>query len=332
VAAARGFCAGAIGTETDGSIVGPAAMNGIVGIKPTVGLVGRTGIIPISSSQDTAGPMARTVADAAAILSAITGRDPGDPATGDADSRRSDDYTAYLDADALRGARIGVVRSHAGFHERVDAVFEEALRALTDAGAELTDGLSLPTREEIRVHELIVMLTEYKVGLNGYFESLGPDSPIRSLTDLIAFNEAHAEATMPYFGQERLLEAEATAGLDDPKYLDALAACRRLTREEGIDAVMSEHNLRALVAPTSGAPWAIDWVNGDHGLGGSSTPAAVAGYASITVPMGNVSGLPLGISFFAGAWSEGTLIGLTHAFEQITQARVVPGPAGTFLP
>lgn len=331
VAAARGFCAGAIGTETDGSIVGPSAMNGVVGIKPTVGLVSRTGIIPISSSLDTAGPMARTVADAAAILTAIAGRDPSDAATSDADSHAAKDYTVFLNPDALRGARIGVVRSHAGFHERVDAVFEEALRALADAGALLTDGLSLPTREEIRPHELIVMVTEYKVGLNAYFQNLGPDSPIRSLTDLIAFNEAHADRTMPHFGQERLIQAEATGGLQEQKYLNALAACRRLTRDEGIDAVMREHDLQALIAPTAGAPWAIDWVNGDHGLGGSSGPAAVAGYASVTVPMGNVSGLPVGISFFAGAWSEGTLIGFAHAFEHVTQARVAPGPAGTFL-
>lgn len=332
VAAARGFCAGAIGTETDGSIVGPSAMNGIVGIKPTVGLVGRSGIIPISSSQDTAGPMARTLADAAAILSAIAGHDPADQATGDAYRFAAKDYTQYLNPDALQGARIGVVRNYAGFHERVDAVFEEALRALADAGAELTEDLHLPTRDEIRTHELTVMVCEYKAGLNAYFESLGPDAPIRSLADLIAFNESHAERTMPHFGQERLLQAQAAGGLDEQTYLDALAACRRLTRTEGIDAALSQHGLQALVAPTAGPPWAIDWVNGDHGLGGSSTPAAVSGYPSITVPMGSISGLPLGLSFIAGAWAEKTLVGFAHAFEQVTQARVVPGPAERLLP
>ena len=332
VAAARGFCAGAVGTETDGSIVGPAAMNGIVGIKPTVGLVSRAGIIPISSSQDTAGPMARTVGDAALILTAIAGSDPADPATAEADARAAADYTAFLDADALKGARIGVVRNYAGFHDRVDAVFEDALKALGSAGAELTDDLSLVPQPDIRPHELIVMLTEFKVGLNAYLATLDPDTAIRSLADLIAFNEAHAAETMAYFGQEQLIRAEATDGIEAAVYRDALATCRRLTREDGIDKVMSAHDLHALVAPTTSAPWAIDWVNGDHRLGGSACQAAVSGYASITVPMGYVSNLPVGLSFFAGPWSEGSLIGLAHAFETILQARVAPGPPSNLLP
>ncbi len=331
VAAARGYCAGAIGTETDGSLVSPSAMNAVVGIKPTVGLVSRAGIIPISSSLDTAGPMARTVADAALILTAMAGSDPVDPATAEADARAAADYTAFLDPDALRDARIGVVRNYAGFHDKVDAVFEDALRAFRDAGARLTDGLALAPRAELRPHERIVLLTEFKVGLNAYLATLGPDAPISSLTDLIVFNEAHADRVMPYFGQELLIKAEATDGLRDKTYLDALATCHRLTREDGIDRIMHEHDLHALIAPTACAAWAIDWVNGDHIIGGSACHAAVAGYASVTVPMGSVSGLPVGLSFFAGSWSEGMLIGLAHAFEKIVQARIIPGPAKNFL-
>ena len=332
VATARGYCAGAVGTETDGSIVGPSAMNAVVGIKPTIGLVSRRGIIPIAASQDTAGPMGRTVADAAHLLSAMAGSDAADPATAEADARAETDYTTFLDPDSLRGARIGVVRNYAGFHDRVDAVFEDALRALKDAGAKLTDGLSLAPRAELRPHELIVLRTEFKVGLNAYLVSLGPDAPISSLADLIAFNEAHADRVMPHFGQETLIKAEETGGLQDKSYLDALAACHRLTREGGIDRIMHEHDLQALVAPTTCAAWAIDWVNGDNSLGSSACQAAVAGYAGITVPMGNVSELPVGISFFAGPWSEGRLISFAHAFETIVQARIFPGPPQNFLP
>ena len=330
VAAARGFCAAAIGTETDGSVVSPSTMNSLVGIKPTVGLVGRTGIIPISHSQDTAGPMARCVADAARVLSALSGPDTLDPATANVNE---DDFTRFLDPAALAGKRIGVVRNYAGFHERVDAVFAEALSALIDGGAALVEDLSLPTRDEIRPHEFIVMLTEFKVGLNAYLVGLGPDAPVRSLAEVIAFNEAHADRVMPYFGQEILLQAEETGGLEDRVYKTSLAVSRRLTRDNGIDKLLSEHKLDALVAPTASAPWAIDLVNGDNrGGGGSSGPAAVSGHASITVPMGYVSGLPVGLSFIGGAWSDGPLIGLAHAFEQITRVRVAPGPARTFLP
>jgi amidase len=329
VAAARGFCAAAIGTETDGSIVSPATMNSLVGIKPTVGLVGRTGIIPISHSQDTAGPLARTVADAAALLSAVAGPDSADPATTKA---REEDFIRFLDKAALRGKRIGVVRNYAGFHEQVDAVFETALAALVEAGAVLVDELTLPTRDEIRPHELIVMLTEFKVGLDAYLAGLGPETPVRSLADVIAFNERHAERTMPYFGQEILLQALETRGLADQVYQVALAVSRRLTRDNGIDKVLEENTLDALVAPTGSAPWAIDLVNGDNrGGGGSSSPAAVSGHASITVPMGYVAGLPVGLSFIGGAWSDGSLIGLAHAFEQTLQARTPPGSARTFL-
>jgi amidase len=330
VAAARGFCAAAIGTETDGSVVSPSTMNSIVGIKPTVGMIGRTGIIPISHSQDTAGPMARTVADAAAVLSAIAGADAADPVTAQA---QRGDFTQFLDVAALRGKRIGVVRNYAGFHEAVDAVFAEALDALVEAGATLVDDLSLAPRDEIRPHELIVMMTEFKVGLNAYLAGLGPETPVRTLADVIAFNEAHAGRTMPYFGQEILLMAEETGGLEDRVYQTALAVSRRLTRENGIDKALWDHQLDALVAPTASAPWAIDLVNGDNrGSGGSSSLAAVSGYASITVPMGYVSGLPVGLSFIGGAWSDGPLIGLAHAFERTRQVRVPPGPAQRFLP
>jgi amidase len=332
VAAARGFCAAAIGTETDGSIVGPAAMNGVVGIKPTVGLVGRAGIIPISHSQDTAGPMARAVADAAALLTAIAGTDPADPATAEADRRKPADFTAFLDPGALRGARIGVVRNYAGFHDGVDAVLANALAAMTEAGATVIDDIALPPQTDIRPHERLVMLTEFKVGLNAYLAALGPGTRVRTLAALIAFNEAHAGQVMPYFRQEQLIAAEATGGLRDPAYLTALETSRRMTRADGIDRALAAHQLAALVAPTHSAPWAIDWVNGDHRLGGSACLAAVAGYASVTVPMGAISGLPVGLSLIGGAWSDGPLIGLAHAFEQTVQARVAPGPAKTFLP
>ncbi|MDA0342092.1 MAG: amidase, partial [Proteobacteria bacterium] len=267
VAAARGFCAAAIGTETDGSVVSPSTVNSIVGIKPTVGMIGRTGIIPISHSQDTAGPMARTVADAAVVLSAIAGPDAADPVTAQA---QGGDFTRFLDVTALRGKRIGVVRNYAGFHEAVDVVFAEALDALVEAGATLVDDLSLALREEIRPHELIVMMTEFKVGLNAYLAGLGPETPVRTLADVIAFNEAHAGRTMPYFGQEILLMAEETGGLEDQVYQTALAVSRRLTRENGIDKALRDHQLDALVAPTASAPWAIDLINGDNRGGGGS--------------------------------------------------------------
>jgi amidase len=323
VATARGFCTVAIGTETDGSIVIPSAMNGIVGIKPTVGLVGRSGIIPISTSQDTAGPMARNVIDAAMVLTAIAGVDRADPVTKTA---KPMEFTTFIEGDGLCSKRIGVVRNYAGFHERVDAVFETALVALIDGGATVIDDLSLPSRDEIRPYEQIVMLTEFKVGLNAYLAWLGERSPIRTLAALIAFNETHAERVMPYFGQEKLLQAEKTNGLDDKVYQNALAVCGKLTRDNGIDPTMQEKHLDALVAPTTSAPWVIDLINGDNRLGGSSGPAAVAGYPSVTVPMGYVSGLPVGLSFIGGAWSEGSLIGMAHAFENIAQARILPGP------
>ena len=329
VAVARDFAPAAIGTETDGSIVGPSAMNSLVGIKPTLGLVSRTGIVPIAASQDTAGPMARTVADAAVLLGAIAGADPDDPASRPPPDT---DYAAFLDPGALRGARIGVVRSYCGFHEAVDRVFGQALEVLADAGAVIIDEVAMPARDDIRAHEIVVMRTEFKQGLNAWLSALGPESPVRSLAELIAFNVEHADRVMPWFGQEQLIAAEETDGTNSETYRRALAACRRLTREEGIDRALADCRLDALAAPTSPVPWAIDLVNGDNRLGGSSGLAAVSGYPSVTVPAGYVAGLPVGLSFIGGAWRDGPLIGYAHAFEQAAKARVPPGPAGPWQP
>ena len=328
VAVARDFAPAAIGTETDGSIVGPSAMNSVVGIKPTLGLVSRTGIIPIAASQDTAGPMARTVADAAILLGAISGPDPDDRASRPAQDA---DFTEFLDSGALRGARIGVVRSYAGFHEAVDRVFGRALEVLEDAGAVLVDEVPMPSRDDIRPHETIVMRTEFRTGLNAWLSALGPECPVHSLAELIAFNIEHAERVMPWFGQELLIASEKTGGTGSDTYRKALAECRRLTRNEGIDRAVDTFALDALVAPTSAVPWAIDLVNGDNRLGGSSCLAAVSGCPSVTVPAGYVAGLPVGLSFIAAAWRDGPLIGYAHAFEQAARARVPPGPARNWL-
>ena len=332
VAVARGFCPLAVGTETDGSIVGPSSMNSIVGIKPTVGLVSRTGIIPISHSQDTAGPMARTISDSVVLLSVISGHDPEDNKTTGMDDHLLSNLFSNLNLDALKSARIGVVRNYAGFHESVDHIFDLSLKTLSEAGAIVIDEVNLVPAEEIRPYERIVMLTEFKVGLNAYLSKLSPDVPVRSLAKLIEFNETNADVVMPYFQQEQLVDAEMTKGLNDPIYINALANCRRLTREEGIDRAVDQHSLTALVAPTSPAPWAIDWINGDNRLGGSSILAAVAGYASITVPMGYVSGLPVGISFIGKAWSEAKLLGIAFSFEQMSLVRMKPGKPGRLLP
>ena len=331
VAVARGFCAGAIGTETDGSVVGPSSMNSIVGIKPTVGMVSRTGIIPISHSQDTAGPMARTVLDAATILSIISGYDPSDHSS--AEFERTEEKKLFQEKDkaALKGKRIGIVRNYAGFHEGVDNIFEHALLGLKDAGAELVDEISLVPQIEIRKHELIVMRTEFKVGLNAYLARQASPGKIASLKELIEFNEKNRKLTMPFFGQEQLIASEETDGLDNPIYKKALVTSRQLTREAGIDKLIFDHDLCALVMPTSPAPWSIDLINGDNRLGGSSCQAAVSGYPSITVPMGYVSGLPVGMSFVGKPWKDFFLTGLAHSFEQNFCARVDPGKASPFL-
>jgi amidase len=313
----------AVGTETDGSIVCPSTNCGIVGIKPTVGLVSRAGIIPISHSQDTAGPMARTVADAAALLTALAGVDPRDPATVGGQGRAAD-YTRALDAEGLRGARIGVARNLAGFHPDTDRRLEDAVAEMKRQGAEIVDPADVPNVKELGDPEFEVMLFEFKAGLEAYFASLGPKAPVKTLADAIAFNERNREREMPFFGQEIFLKAAEKGPLSTPAYKEALEKCGRLSRKEGLDAVLDRHRLSALVAPTGAPAWVIDPVSGDHYVGGNSTPAAVSGYPSVTVPMGFVFGLPVGLSFIGRAWSEAVLVRLAFAFEQATRHRRPP--------
>lgn len=313
----------AVGTETDGSIVCPSTNCGIVGIKPTVGLVSRAGIIPISHTQDTAGPMARTVADAAALLTALAGVDPRDPATA-AGQGRAADFTTALDSNGLRGARIGVARNLAGFHPDTDRLFDEALAEMKRRGAEIVDPAEVPKVKELGDPELEVLLYEFKAGLEAYFASLGPRAPVKTLADAIAFNERNREREMPFFGQELFLKAQEKGPLSTPAYREALETCARLSRTEGLDAVLAQHRLDAIVAPTGAPAWVIDPVSGDHFVGGNSTPAAVSGYPSLSVPMGFVFGLPVGISFIGRAWSEPVLVRLAFAFEQATKHRRPP--------
>jgi len=326
-ATSASFCAAAIGTETDGSIVCPSSTCGLVGIKPTVGLVSRAGIIPISHSQDTAGPMARTVADAAVLLSALTAVDPRDPATHGRSGPVHADYARFLDARALAGKRLGVGRWFFGFHADVDRVLEEAIAALRDAGAVLVDPIELEAGKELNDSEYEVLLYEFKADLEAYLGALGPSAPVRTLADLIRWNEENREREMPWFGQEIFIAAEAKGPLTSPAYVAALETSRRLARREGIDKAIARDRLDAIVAPTGGPAWTIDLVNGDHFGGGSSTHAAVAGYPNVTVPAGAVHGLPIGLSFFAGPYREGELIGFAYAFEQATKHRRPP----TFL-
>jgi amidase len=322
------LCAGAIGTETDGSIVCPASSNGLVGIKPTVGLTSRTGIIPISHSQDGAGPMCRTVRDAATMLGAITGIDEEDHATLESRERSYTDYTQFLKAEGLKGARIGVVRQRFGFHEGVDKVMEAALDALKKEGAILVDPANIETSGKFGDSEFQVLLYELKADLNAYLARLGPNAPVKTLKDVIDFNDKNSDKEMPYFGQDTFIKAEEKGPLTSQDYLDALAKNHQLARKEGIDATMDKNNLHALIAPTGGPAWVVDHVNGDYFGGGSSAAAAVAGYPNITVPAGFISGLPVGISFFGRAWSEPVLIRLAFAFEQATKVRKPP----RFLP
>jgi len=317
-----------LGTETDGSVVCPANANGLVGVKPTVGLVGRSGIVPISHSQDTAGPMTRTVTDGAILLGALAGVDARDPATSDDERNAHTDYTVFLDPRHLDGARIGVARQFFGFHSDVDAVLEDVMAAIKSQGAELIDPVELATRGEFRDAEFEVLLYEFKADLNSYLAELGDAASVATLADIIRFNEEHADLEMPFFGQEIFLAAEEKGDLSTPEYRDALEKCRRLSRQEGIDAVMDQHRLDAIVAPTGGPAWTTDLVNGDHFGGSSSAFAAVSGYPNITVPAGFIHGLPIGLSFFGRAWSEPTLLGLAFSFEQATRARRPP----TFKP
>jgi len=322
-AVSANLCALAVGTETDGSIVCPSSATGLVGIKPTLGLVSRAGIVPIAHSQDTAGPMARTVTDAAILLQALAGADPRDPATA-ASEGRIVEYAAVLDADGLKGARIGVAREVFGFHDRVDRLMEAALDDMRRLGAVIVDPVEFAHRDEIDDPEFEVLLYEFKADLNAYLAGLGPEAPARSLTDLIAFNERNRDREMPYFGQEIFLRAQEKGPLTSREYLAALETSKRLAGAEGIDAVMAAHALDAIVAPTGGPAWMTDLVNGDHFGGGASTLAAVAGYPSVTVPAGFVFGLPVGISFFGRAWSEPTLLTIAFAFEQATRHRQAP--------
>jgi amidase len=324
-AASANLCAAAVGTETDGSIVCPSSANGIVGIKPTVGVVSRAGIVPISHSQDTAGPMARTVADAAALLSALAGIDPDDAATAESRGKTEADYTRFLDADGLRGARIGVVRHKSlGFGETMDRPLTEAIDAMKRAGAYVIDPVEVPSLGKFDDGENQVLLYEFKADLNAYLAALPPSTRVRTLKDIIDFNEAHRDQEMRFFGQDLMTQAEAKGPLTTKEYVDALESNHRLTRADGIDAVMDKQRLDALVAPTGGPAWVTDLIDGDHFTGGSSSLAAVAGYPNINVPAGFIFGLPVGISFFGRAYSEPTLIKIAYAFEQATHYRKPP--------
>jgi amidase len=317
-----------IGTETDGSIVCPSSSNGLAGIKPTVGLVSRSGIIPISHTQDGAGPMCRTVRDAAILLGALSGVDPDDAATAASAGKSQTDYAQYCDPNGLKGARIGVGRKYFGISEAVDAVMNEALDVMKKQGATLVDPADIETYGKFDDGEGLIMLYELKADLNAYLARLGPNAPVHTLKEVIEFNESNRQKEMPYFGQDLLVKAEAKGPLTDKEYVDALAKNHQLARTEGIDALMDKFHLDAIIGPTGGPAWLTDLVNGDHFGGGSSSAAAVAGYPNINVTAGYISGLPVGISFFGRAWSEPTLIKLAYSFEQATKARKAP----RFLP
>lgn len=320
-AVAASLCAIAIGTETDGSITSPAAASGLVGIKPTVGLVSRSGVIPISETQDTAGPMARSVADAAVLLTAISGSDPLDPTTEGIDVYHTD-YTQYLDPEALSGAKIGVVRQFFGRHPESDQQMEKAIELIKSLGAEIIDPIEMPPRSNWGKQELEVLLYEFKDGLNRYFQTRGPDFPIQSLTGLIAFNNDNADQTMPIFGQELLIMAEEKGDLESQEYLEALLTCIEGSRVNGLDKAL--HGLDALIAPTRGPAWLTDHINGDSSSAGCSSYSAVAGYPHITLPLGQTNGLPLNLSFLGRPWEEARLISLAYAFEKANPARQAP--------
>jgi amidase len=325
-ATAASLCVVAVGTETDGSVVCPSSANGLVGIKPTLGLISRAGIIPIAHSQDTAGPMARTVRDAAILLGALAGVDARDAATSAGAGKAAADYTKFLDPHGLRGARIGVARKYFGTNDAQDQLMNNLISAMKQQGAEVIDPADLPTHGKFDDTEFLVLLYELKADLNAYLAGR-PGAP-GSLKDIIEFNDHNPEKEMPYFGQDIFLKADAKGPLSSKEYTDALEANHRLSRQEGIDAVMDQFHLDAIMAPTAGPAWLTDFANGDHAVGGSSNAAAVAGYPDITVPAGFVFGLPVGISFFGRAWSEPTLLKIAYGFEQTIQARRQP----RFLP
>ncbi len=318
------FAAAGIGTETDGSIVCPSSANGLAGIKPTVGLLSRSGIIPIAHSQDTPGPMCRTLRDAAILLGALTGVDPEDEATAASAGKSQTDYVQFCDPNGLKGARIGVVRKYFGFNDAVDALMEQSLDALKKQGAILVDPANIETLGKFDEGEGTVLTYELKADLNAYLAKLGPSAPVRTLADIIDFNERNRQKEMPYFAQDLFLKAQAKGTLAEKEYLDALAKNHQLSRTDGIDAIMEKHHLDALVAPTGGPAWITDLVTGDHFSGGSSNAAAVAGYPNINVTAGFISDLPVGVSFFGQPWSEPTLIKIAYSFEQATKARRSP--------
>ncbi|NJO68194.1 MAG: amidase [Bacteroidetes bacterium] len=324
VAVSANLCVAGIGTETDGSIVCPSNMNGLVGIKPTLGLCSRSGIIPISASQDTAGPMARTVADAAALLGALTGTDSKDPVTLESAGKVFTDYTQFLNPDGLKGVRVGVARNFFGFHNKVDALMEEVIRKLEALGARIIDPANIEFVRECGEAEYQVLLYEFKDGLNKYLAGLDPSLGIKTLEDVIRFNTEHAEEELRYFGQEIMIEAQKKGPLTDAAYLRALSNVRKYSRHVGIDSTLKKRSLDVIIAPTGGPAWVTDLINGDHYSGGSSTPAACAGYPSITVPAGFIEGLPVGVSFIGTAWSEPKLISYAYAFEQASKYRKTP--------
>ncbi len=326
---AASLAAVAVGTETDGSITSPASVAALVGIKPTVGLVSRAGIIPIAHSQDTAGPMARSVADAAVLLTAMAGSDTRDPASALADQKKLD-YSGFLNRDGLKGKRIGVVRAQlASSSDRVAAVIEAQLEVLKAQGATLVDVDEVPNANKYNDSELTVLLYELKADMAAYLADYGPGAPIKTLADVIAFNEKNRSKEMAFFGQEHFINAQAKGGLDSQEYLDALANNHRYARTEGLDQVLSAHRLDALVAPTGGPAWLTDFINGDAYGASFTSPAAVAGYPHITVPCGAVQGLPIGLSFVGGPWSEGPLIAMAYAYEQASLQRRPPSYAKT---
>src|SRR5947208_939122 len=323
-AIAANLAAIGVGTETDGSVVCPSNANSLVGIKPTLGVISRAGIIPIAHNQDTAGPMCRTVTDAAILLSALAGTDANDEVTKGSVGKTLADYTKFLDTNGLKGARIGVHRKGFGFNDAVDKLMTDCLDIMKKRGAVLIDPADIPTAGKFDDSELEVLLYEFKADLNSYLASLGPRAPVKSLKEIIDFNEQYRDREMPYFGQDLFTKAQAKGPLTDKAYRNALAKDQRMSRKERIDFVMDKNKLDALIAPTGGPAWTTDWINGDHFTGGYSTASAVAGYPHITVPAGYVRGLPVGISFFGRAWSEPTLFKLAFAFEQATKARRAP--------
>ncbi len=324
VAVAANLCTVAIGTETDGSVICPAQINSVVGIKPTVGLVSRSGIIPISHTQDTAGPMGRTVRDAVILLNALVGEDTRDSATTKHTKKLPEDYTEFLVGNGLKGARIGVARNYFGKNDNVDKLMEQAIETMKDLGAEIIDPIEITTLKDFGDSEFQVLLFDFKNDLNAFLATTSSGCKNRTLKDIIEFNKEHSEEVMPYFGQELLIKAEEKGPLTSKDYLEALEKCDKYARKEGLDKILVENKLDAIIAPSGGIAWPIDWVNGDHFTGGSSSIAAVAGYPNITVPLGYVWGLPVGISFFSGAFQEPILIKLAYAFEQATKVRQPP--------